>query len=1359
MYMDLIIKRLMILFSFIIVINPCISQSHNVKFQSIHQGLSNPHVRCIYKDYKGFMWFGTSEGITKFDGTNFTLYINSTTDSTSLVNNNVNALLEDRNHNLWIGTTIGVCIYNREKDNFKVFKGIGRERFSYISALFEDKNGNIWIGSSGQGIYVYNPHKDSLITYRHNDNDAGSLSSDYISSIISDGNNRIWLSSHDGLDLFDLVSGKFIHFKSESKYFGELQGSHVKRICYDKNGNLWAGTYGNGLYKITEAQGSWQIKSYKESETPGSLSSNDILSLICDHKGNLWIGTENGGLNVLPPHSNKFEVYKTQDGNLNSISSNSIWSLYQDRLGIIWIGTYNHGLNFIDDNVKEFNVYQKNPFEAKTLVNNNIVGFSDDNNGTLFIATDGGGISSFDTKTRQFTNKIDNSQISSKAVMDILYDSKKRIWVATWGGGIELYNSAGRKVKTFLLEAFNRPGSFFCLMEDHEGNIWAGSARNGLLVYNPVKKDFNKVIDTTGNTQLTSDAYVIALFQDTDNTLWVGVSFSLISIKKVDGKRVFKAYQHTTNPKSLSSFNIATIFEDSKNNLWIGTDDGLNLLNKHDGTFTIYRKENGLPNNTINGILEDNNNCLWLSTYGGISKFNVADTTFKNYTIDDGLLSNSFNPRACIKTRSGEFFFGNNSGLVAFYPDSIKPNTNIPPVYFTGFKTFNTPVVIGGKGSPLTRHISETKHITLTHKQTSFMIDFVALNFTHPTKNRYKYMLQGFDKDWIYTEDEKYAAYTNINAGHYVFKVMGSNNEGLWNPNPIELDITILPPFWKTLWAYIIYATIFILILWGFVKLLIIKANQAEKLKLEKIHFEKNEELNRMKIRFFANISHEFRTPLSLILAPLKEIINHESLENSLKSRVEIIHKNANKLFSLVNELMDFTKSGEQRLQMKVQKVDLIAFVTEVYNMFTDEASRRGINYVYTANVEKLDIWIDKSKMEKSISNLISNAFKFIPDHGKISIKTSTETNIEQSYAIVTVTDNGKGISPEYIDKIFDRFYQSPEHDNSNISGTGIGLALVKSLVEMHHGTINVRSEKKKETCFTLKIPLGNSHFDSKEIFTESDNGMMNDAAIETLVSHDVARKELKNAPILLIVEDSNELRDYLLSILQPKYQVLLASDGLEGLKIARKKIPDLILSDIAMPKLSGIELCSMVKNDMTTSHIPVILLTAKTTTDDVIEGIGTGADTYLTKPFDVKHLLVAIEKTIETRRKLYQRFSQDIYLLPNENFENDLDKKFIEEIIKYIDTHASENGITVENLAVHLLMSRTNVYRKIKAITGQTATEYIRSVLLKKALKLLESGKYNISEIAYTVGFSSPGYFTKCFKEQYGKTPSEYLE
>lgn len=1338
---------LFITFSF----NHCLGQSRKINFQTLHNGLSNQHVRCILKDSKGFIWFGTNEGLNKFDGSNITIYENNVNDSNSLVNSTITMLFEDRKQNLWVGTSRGLCIYNREKDNFKIFKDFGRKQFMYITTLLEDNN-NIWIGTAGLGIYRYDVKTDKLFHYLHDEKKTSSVSSDFVNCIVSDKKGKIWVGSHSGLDLFDSKNNSFRHFN-------EHNIGYIRQIKNDAKGNLWIGTYGKGLYKLSGYENNWQLEHFSATDKQGSLSSNDILSLLFDRNGNLWVGTENGGLNLLPAQSSAFIVYKSEDGNQQTISSNSIWSLYQDITGIIWIGTYNHGLNYIDERIEQFEVYQRNYFENKTLVNNNVMNFSEDQQGNIWVATDGGGISSFDIRTRAFTNKFNNASISSKAAMAVLCDSKQRIWVGTWGGGIDLFDITGNKIHNYRIESRKRPSNIMHLMEDNSGNIWACSAGNGLLLYHPESNDFKKVIDETGLTHLNEKAFTNVMFQDSENTIWVGLSYSLISIKYVNGKRVFTEYKHTLTPGSISSPIITALHEDSHKNIWIGTDNGLNLFDKKKGTFTIFRKEDGLPNNSINGILEDNNKYLWIGTYNGIAKFDPEQKRFKNYNKEDGLPSNSFNVRSYLKTRSGMFFFGSNNGFVTFSPDSIQTNLYVPPVYFTDFKIFNISAVIGSKDSPLSQSIGSTHKITLNHRQTSFTIEFVSLNFTHSAKNQYKYKLEGFDKGWINSGTRKYATYTNIDPGKYVFKVMGSNNHEIWNPKPIQLEITVLPPVWKTRWAYLLYLTVFFIILWGFIKLLLIKSRQAEKLRLEQIHYKKSEELNRMKIQFFANISHEFRTPLSLILPPLKQIIEKEPLQSETKKRMEMVFRNANKLFGLVNELMDFTKSEEGRLMMKVEKEDLVSFLWEIHSTFTEEAIRKNISYRFEPETESIEAWFDKNKMEKVISNLLSNAFKFTFPNGSITLGLTTILENEQSFASISVKDNGSGISPNYINKIFDRFYQSPEEENKHIAGTGIGLALVKTLVELHHGKVSVTSRKWEETCFTVKIPLGNNHFAMNEMLSYADDIIVPNNFSSMVRSKADQQKSEGNVPLILVVEDNAELCDYLVSILIPKYNVIKASDGAEGLRMAQESVPDLIVSDVVMPKLSGTELCRAIKNEMSTSHIPIILLTSKATTPEVIEGIESGADAYIPKPFDIQHLEVTIEKTIETRRKLYQRFSQNVYIMPSENTDNDLDKKFILKILAYIDENVLNDNITVENLAAHLLMSRTNVYRKIKALTGYTATEFIRLTRLKMAVKLLETGKYNVSEIAYKVGFTSPSYFAKCFRDQYGKSPSEFID
>lgn len=1350
----------------------------NIKFQTLQDGLSHPLVKCMLKDSKGFMWFGTHDGLNRFDGTRFVVYETNSDDVNSLCHNTVNAIVEDQSQTIWIGTANGLTRYNREKDCFDMLENFGVRDILYISALCCDHEGNIWIGTSGNGLYVYNQRLKKLDSYVHNNQDAGSIVTNFVTAIVQDADKNMWIGTRRGLEKFDIQHQSFIHFEDNSKKASSINHRFITSMALGHDGCLWVGTYGRGLNKLKKSGNGYDVESFQHSNLQGSISLDFILSLLVDRDGNLWVGTENGGLNCLSPHSKLFTCYQTEDGNPRSINSNSIWSLYQDKTGLLWIGTYNKGLNVVDENFDKFESFQRNGSERFTLGNNYVKGFSEDKNGILWIGTDGGGVSCFNTLTRQFTSVIPNSSLSSLAVMSVLCDSQQNIWVGTWGGGIDRFDRTGRKIKNYSVEGSftNGPNNAACLYQDTFGNIWAGSSSNGLFVYDPKDDRFSLMEDPVHNSNgqnaiVANTTYVNVILETSDHKIWVGTSYGLACLTRLDnGRYSFTEFLHSAKPGSISSFRITALFEDSHHNLWVGTEEGLNRYDSRHQTFTSFRKQDGLLNNTINGILEDASGNLWISTNKGISKFNMADATFQNFTKDDGLVTNEFNARACIKTNRGELFWGGNNGMNAFYPDHIKVNNNIAPVCITQLMIDNVPVKIGAKGSPLQKNIGETSQLILNHEQTSFSIEFVALNYTHSSKNQYAFMLEGFDKDWNHVGNRRMASYTNLDAGTYVFKVKGSNNDGLWNETPTSIEIIILPPYWKTIWAYVVYVLFFFALLWTVVRLLIAHSAQAERLKFEMLQRAHSEDLNKMKIQFFTNVSHELRTPLTLILSPLEQILSSDKVKDVIKDQLSMIYRNAERMYGLVNELMDFTKSEENRLKMNVQHNDIVRLTHNMFVLFVDEAQRREIDYQFLSEADHLMLWFDKNKMEKIMINLISNAFKYTPNRGQIEVRivrvdhSNIQPNLNLAHASgyikIEVVDNGSGIPQNEIARVFDRFFQSPEQGRMHKTGTGIGLALVKNFVELHHGHVSVTSEQWKETTFSMILPLGNLHFSKDEVITEAVETAQISIEASDLMPQPKpdSSKLLKNAPLILVVEDNFELRKYIVSMLSNHYQVLEAADGQAGCDIAFEQIPDLIISDIAMPILTGIELCQKVKENIITSHVPVILLTSKASMEDQIEGIENGADIYITKPFHADYLAVTIRKLIETRRLIYRHFSQDIYVMPHEISTNELDKKFLKQAIEYIETNAINEEISVENLSAFLSMNRSNVYRKIKALTGQTATEFIRTVRLKMAVKYLESGQYQISEIAYKVGFASPGYFAKCFKSQFGKSPSEFL-
>ncbi|MFC2138868.1 two-component regulator propeller domain-containing protein, partial [Bacteroidota bacterium] len=898
--------------------NKFLSEINNYPiFQSFPQGFDYNNVTSIIQDYYGYMWFGTADGLIRFDGINIYVYENNPDDSTSICHNSINALVEDINKNLWIGTPEGLNLYNREKDNFidvgYINPNLSRFINSYISALCVDNKSLLWVGTIGDGIKVYDHKKQIVNLYPYNIDNPIAISSNRINSIAIDGESNIWIGTQNGLNLFSYEINGFRHFYSENDNSESLNNNHIITIEVDHEDNLWIGTKDGGLNRLIKKNNDFSFKRYYSNNQEGSLSNNSILSIQADKKGYLWIGTENGGLNQLNINTDYINVFKVKEGNPYSLSSNSIWSLYNDNEGRLWIGTYNRGINVIDDKFNKFESYQRNIFNKNSLPDNDVRGFTEDKNGYLWIATDGGGICRFNSNTRQFDRIINNDNhtdiIVNNAIQAIIYDSDDNLWVGTWGGGIDRFNKDGVRIKNYKIENELGAGNnnIFCIYEDLKGNIWAGTAGSGLFQYLPLKDEFDIVTCKNPTVILDEGAYVTTMFEDSEGTFWIGTLYGLVILKNSTDQQFICNNFSRNNYSSLSSNNIAFLFEDKKNRFWVGTgDNGLNLYNNLDSTFIVFQEKDGLASNSIKGILEDNEGYLWVTTNKGITKFNYDSLSFNSYNRDDGLNSNEFYAGSCLRTRNGEFYLGGENGFNVFYPEKISNNDFIPPVYLSNFKINNIQAEIGTKNSPLDKYIGETTEITLNHKQTSFTIEFVALNYTRPSRNQFSYKLENFDDDWTYISNKRSASYTNIKPGKYVFKVKGSNNDGVWNNNPTELGITIKPPFWKTWWAILIYIFLISVLTYVSLKIWNERIKIKNQLKLEKLAREKEHELNESNIQFFTNISHEFRTPLSLIIAPLESLIS--STRSKMKDQLMVVYRNAERLLRLTNNLMDFRK-------------------------------------------------------------------------------------------------------------------------------------------------------------------------------------------------------------------------------------------------------------------------------------------------------------------------------------------------------------------------------------------------------------------------------------------------------------------
>lgn len=1358
-----------------------INEKRDIVFQKLPPDFEYNIIRCILKDHKGYMWFGTDDGLVRFDGINVYTYVHDPDNPNSIRHNTVNSLAEDEYGNLWVGTSLGLFLYNRETDNFmrvgEIYPDLVRLNSNFVSYLYYHEN-RLWVCTYGDGINIYNVKERSIEHLAYNPQDPNSLSSNQITCVAVDGKHNIWAGTQNGLNLFDKETRSFRQIYADPGNSKKLSNNNITTLTVDPEGNLWIGTKGGGLNRLAYNKGEPVFHRITVDSKPINISNNFVLSLITSPDGDLWIGTENGGLNRINPATRTIEIFKTEEGNDASISSNSIWSLYFDNENRLWIGTYNSGINVIDRKYSRFDSYKKNIVDPRSLPDNNVKAFAEDYKGKIWIATDGGGICRFDPLTNSFDRVITNSEqrryISDNSVQTVISCPDKSIWIGTWGGGIDRLDSEGVRIRNYEVTRESGTGNnnIFTLYADEQENIWVGTAGSGLFICSKNTDKFLPAVINNSSSVINIGAYVSAIFEDSPGTLWIGTMNGISVLQAAEDGGYHATDITRARFPSLNSNAISCIFKDSRGRLWFGTgDNGIARFNRHDSTFISFRKEDGLPGNTIRGILEDHESNLWILTNKGLSKFHPDSGTFVNYTKEDGLNSNELNIQACLKANNGRFYLGGEGGFNVFRPENIKNNDYVPPVYLTDFKINNKSVTAGSEHSPLKKHISETASIKLNHRQSSFSIDFVALNYTRSAKNQYCYKLEGFEDDWNYIGNQKSAIYTNILPGKYIFKVKGSNNDGIWNEKPTELKITITRPFWKTIWARLIYLLIFICAVYFVLIIRNERSRIKNMLKVEQLAREKEHELNELNIQFFTNISHEFRTPLSLILGPLEGMISSE--KSDIREKLMVIYRNARRLLQLTNNLMDIRKLEEGISMLKIREGDYIKFINQVVSFFKVNAASHHIDFKVKSQLPSITGWFDPEKLETILMNLLSNAFKYVPDHGRVHINVRVmaskeyldkfgidrgKTISDSDYIEIKVIDNGSGISAEELPYIFDKFYQA---NSSGKSGTGIGLTLTKGLVEMHHGMILAESIPGTETCFTIILPVDRSAYQNAAIVTENENNINSDLFT---ISGSANEKDIPDPgdivekPTILIAEDNDELRDFLIRELGAHFRIIDAENGSIGIDQAFSQVPDLIISDILMPFCSGIELCRTIKSDIRTSHIPVILLTAKNSLNDQIEGVETGAEAYITKPFNMQFLLSVINQLIKTRRELYARFSQDVYMMPGKITNNSLDREFIQKAIDYIVRNVSDNTLNVEGLSDFLNLSRSNVYRKIKALTGKTIIEFIRTIRLKQAIILMESKKHTLAEIAYLTGFTSPAYFTKSFKDQYGKPPSEYM-
>ena len=1054
---------------------------------STAEGLSRSHVTCISQDEQGFMWVGTSNGLNRYDGYEFKIYTYHTGDPYSISHNYISSICQVRNGKMWVGTSDGLNVYDHELNRFHTYRHDKTDSASIcddqIQAIHQDRRGRLWIGTRNGGLDRYDADRERFIHYHSRDGQSG-LSGNDIRVLYEDSRGRLWAGLWNGnVHIYDEQSDIFTLF-----YNGELTQSGITAIV-EFRGFMWIGTQSDGLYQVS-ANGR-RIVHHQNTAQRSSLSSNSVYALMPDENGLLWVGTENGGLDIYDIQINVFYHHTVELYDPASLNSNSIYTIYRDISGNIWVGTFAGGINLMMRGRGVFQHYKHIP-GRNSLSHNMTNRFLEDNQGNLWIATDGGGLNKFDPQTgffEQFSRS--NGRFGSDVILSLFLDRQNRFWVGTWADGLYQFDPESGRTRNYTRTSHGlASNNIFDIETDAQDGLWVATFWGGVTHV----QEQNSVIYNSENSGLSNDD-VRVLYKDHDGTFWIGTDDGLDHFDPET--RTFINYQHDDQDStSLSKGFVLSILASRDSTLWIGTIGGLNRFDRKSGTFQHYTTEDGLPNDEIKSIVEGENDILWLGTNMGLSRFDPKTEEFLNYDISDGLQSNEFNARSGLKMSDGRLVFGGNNGFNMFQPDMLQRNTFVPPVIITDFRIFNRTVPIRGPDSLLQKHISETRSLELSYRHSVFSFEFVALNYISPEKNQYAYMMEGFETDWNYIGTRRTATYTNLDPGHYVFRVKASNNDGIWNESGTFIDIVINPPFWRTWWAYLIEALLVILIISFVANYFIGRQKLRNKLKMEHLELEKMYELDQMKTHFFTNISHEFHSPLTLIIDPLEKMISSLDIGEKLKNSLDLVHRNARRLQRMTNQLMDFQKLETGDLQLYLSRGDIVLFIKGIFYSFTDYARQHNVAFQFESDVDHDTVWFDPDKLDKIIYNLLSNAFKFTPEGGAVSVRMSflsrkaelqahgLEDNAER-YVQICVKDSGIGIPKDQLKNIFRRFYQIEQNGNNQHRGIGIGLAFVYEILRLYQGDIDVSSEPENGTEFTVRIPIDEHYLEEHQLVGE----------------------------------------------------------------------------------------------------------------------------------------------------------------------------------------------------------------------------------------------------------------------------------
>ena len=1329
---------LFILVLFILFL-PTVANADTFSFRhyKAEDGLTSNTVSCIIQDRQGFIWIATEGSLSRFDGHSFKEFSNTKNGKVTLWSSYITSLLEVKNGDIWIGADDGIYIYHPGTEEISRFslKADNIGITNYIYNMVEDASGSVWIATYGQGVFQYHFKTNKLEQYRILVNGSSTKTYDNVNYVYVDRSNQVWAAPKAPLNALITFNRSKNCFQAYD-FKGNKEIS-VFKILEDSQRNIWLGTWDKGICRLNKKERT--VTKYLSPEASGGIFH---IHEISEYKPNVLLVGSDDGLSLFNTLTGNQQLFTSSEIDPSSLSDKFVYPILKDREGGIWIGTYFGGVNYISPNSGFFERYTHSRY-VNSINGNVIGGFTEDKKGNIWIASDDGGLNCLNPQTRHFSNYMPHAgrnSISYHNVHALCWDNDK-LWIGTYSGGLNVLDTRTGRFKLYNSIVDNPKtldgSSIYAIFKDRNNRIWVGSML-GVNLYNRLTDDFTRVKQFNSTT--------IDIEQDQKGYIWFATQ----------GKGMFRLNPQTNqwrnficipnDNNTLPTNQLNCILSDHKGQLWIGTTNGLCRYDYAKEKFIT--KSLNIPNNNICGIVEDNNN-LWLTTSKGLVRYNTLNDNCQVFTLSDGLLSDLFLTNSCFKSSTGKIYIGTANGFNAFCPKNLVTNKYVPPVTFTRLEIFNKEVEVGSDG-PLKESIVSMKQIYLSYKENVFSLVFASLSFTTPEKNMYAYKLEGFDVNWNYVKQHK-ATYTNLPAGEYVFRVKASNNDGLWNEQGASIKIVIHPPFWLSTGFKLIYLLLAIFALILLLRNTRLRAEQRHNEELKELNQQKEKEVYNAKIQFFTMIAHEIRTPVSLIIGPLEKIMNSlTTFPDLVRNDLNIIDRNSQRLLQLVNQLLDFRKVEQGALVLNFSRQNIYQLLCNISDRFKPMMEQNQISFILDCPDKKFEAIIDLEAITKVLSNLLTNALKFTDNKIILMCYMHPDTDTFE----IQVQDNGNGISDFEKEKIFTPFYQVP---SGNKQGTGIGLSLVKSITEAHHGDVKVTDSPVKGATFSISLPLRTTEKSVKEDVSKNNQDALPVFSDTLPQIYNSAKKSGKNKPVLLIVEDNIDMRNFLSNNFNSEYLVILANDGVEGLEQLKKNEVNLIISDLMMPHMDGLELCKAVRTNILLSHIPFVLLTAKTDLDTKIVGLNFGADSYIEKPFSINHLKAQINNLIESRRLLRNKYSEMPFVSITTIAGNSADEQFLTRVNDIIERNVSNEDFSIDLFAEELCISRSGLFAKIKTLADITPNELIQLIRLKKAAEYLVQKEYRINEIAYMVGFNNPSYFSKCFQKQFGVGPLEF--